>query len=187
MFWYDKILKNKQANKSMSFKFEDTADLKWIASQTSHNSYQLIEDNRTIGSLVFHKKSKRIAAGKIDGREFKIKKHWLFSNSIFIEPNDLRMHTMLITDFNKGGMIELDGEKIFWKCYSKLENEWMFTNEDNKKLIVFKPVTSFYKTGYLAQIKSKDLNEYSISTLLLLGIFNLIIIDEVAGITSAFI
>ena len=187
MFWYEKILINKQADENMSFKFEDTADLKWIASQTSHNSYQLIEDNRTIGSLVFHKKSKRIAAGKIDGREFKIKKHWLFSNSIFIEPNDLRMHTMLITDFNKGGMIELDGEKIFWKCYSRLQNEWMFANENNKKIIAFKPVTSFYKTGYFAQIKSKGFDKHSITILLLLGIFNLIIMDEMTGITSAFI
>ena len=187
MFWYEKILKSKQANDSISFKLEDAADLKWLAGQTSDSSYQLIECGKTIGSLEFSKKSKRVAAGKIAGKEFKIKKHWLFSNRIFVESNGLQMHTMLITDFNKSGMIELDGEKIFWKCYSRLENEWMFTNERNKKIIVFKPVTSFYKTGYFAKIKSKDLDEHSISILLLLGIFNLILIGEVTGTASAFI
>lgn len=189
MFWYEKILEGKPADECKSFKIEDNANLKWIANQTSNNSYQLIESGTTIGSLIFPKKSKRIAAGKIAGKEFKIKKHWLFASKILIEQsNSLIKHAMIITDFNKDGMIEFDNkERVFWNRYKHLENEWAFSAENNKKLIVFKPVTSIYTSGYFVEIKNKYLEEQIAAVLLLLGIFILMTMGEETGITSAFI
>ena len=95
---------------------------------------------------------------------------------------------MKITDFNKNGMIEFDNkERVFWNRYKHLENEWAFSSENNMKLIVFKPVTSIYKSGYNVEIKNKYLEENIAAVLLLLGIFILMTIGEELGIASAFI
>ncbi len=189
MSWYEKILKGKPDADAASFKIEVNANLKWIADQNISSRYQLIEENRTIGSLVFTKKSKRAAAGKIYGLEFIIKSHWLFQNKILIEQTGcLKRYTMIITDFHKSGMIELENnERLFWGCFRNLEYEYSFSNERNKKLIVFKPVTSFYKSGYFVKIKSKDLDKLSTAVLLLLGIYNLIVFGEETGTASIFI
>ena len=189
MSWYEKILKGKPGDDAASFKLEENANLKWIASQTINNSYQLIEESRTIGSLAFLKNSKRVAAGRVYSLEFIIKNHWLFRNKILIEQTgSLKNFTMLITDFHKSGMIELEEDgMVFWKCYKTLEHEWAYSDSSNRKIIIFKPVTSIYKSGYYVKIKCKDLDERSIAILLLLGMYNLLKVSDETGIASVFI
>ncbi len=189
MSWYEKILKGKPGDDAASFTLEENANLKWIANHTINNSYQLLEERRTIGSLAFPKYSKRIAAGKVHNFEFVIKNHWLFRNKIIIErAGSLRIFTMLITDFHKSGIIELGNDgKVFWKCYKTLEHEWAFSDSSNRRLIDFKPVTSIYKSAYFVKIKCKELDECSVAILLLLGIYNLLKVSEETGIASTFI
>lgn len=188
MSWYDKILKGKPDDEEPSFRIEGNANLKWIANQTVINSYQLIEDHRIIGSLVFTKNSRRIADGKVYGLEFIIKSHWFFRNKILIQQSgSLKKCTMIITDLHKSGMIEFGNKEcLFWNCLNSLKHEWAFSNKGNKKLIVFKPVTSFYKSGYFVRIKSKEFDKPSLAVLLLIGIYNLLNLKEDVGITSAF-
>ena len=188
MSWYEKILKGKPGDETASFKMEESANLKWIANTTVNNSYQLIEDNRTIGSLVFPKGIRKFAFGNIYGMKFKIQKHWLYRNRILIEQTGvINKLYMKITDFHKSGVIKIDNSSFFWNCFKKLANEWAFSNERGKKLIVLKPVTSFYKSGYFVKIRSIETDKRSIAVLLLLGIYNLIITSDEIGIASTFI
>ncbi len=188
MSWYEKILEGKLGDETATFNIEESANLNWIANQVVNNSYQLIEDNRTIGSLVFSKGITRFATGKIYGMEFKIQKHWLYRNRILIEQTGMiNKLSMEITDFHKSGVIKIDNSSFFWNCFRKFANEWAFSNEHNKKLIVFKPITSFYKSGYFVKIKSRETDKRSIKVLLLLGIYNLTITSDETGIASTFI
>ncbi len=189
MYWYENILSGKPENESKYSNLTEFKYFKWLENQIAGKSYQLICDNKTIGSLVFIDQSKRSAIGKICGKEFLINRHRFFPSRITInQKGNLRKSKMSITGFNKHGTLDIKHEeKILWIRLKHLENEWAFTEGNNQKKIVFKPISSFYKSGYLVEIKNKSINEETMAILLLLGIFNLVTMDEETGLASVFI
>ncbi|MGA7723279.1 MAG: hypothetical protein WCA84_19080 [Ignavibacteriaceae bacterium] len=161
------------------FDLIESAQFKWIEDISKPGVYYFIniEQNKTIGSINFRNGFIKSAGCSIFNKKYNLKKKGLFDPRIII--NDDNKNTPAATFYyynwkGDGELLLADGEKYYWEPYDNLNNEWMFYDKLENELIHFKPITSFFKTGYYINIKAENLSQDNISTLISLGIFNLI-------------
>jgi hypothetical protein len=161
------------------FDLIESAKYKWIEDISKSGVYKLIniEENRTLGSISFRNGFLKSAGCSIFNKKYNLKKKGLFDPRISIYDDNKIEPAATFYYYNWKGDGELllaGGEKYYWEPYDSLNNEWMFYDKLENELIHFKPISSFFKTGYYINIKDEKLSQENVSILISLGIFNLI-------------
>jgi len=173
MYWYDKILNENliETQNPVNNEF-----FRWKEDLLNRGNYILQNDNKTFGSLALLNKKGTSAAGKINGDKFFIKKKGVFTEQFEItEENTSRKLTAELKSFNgEEEILTFNNKKIYWRQLNKLDDDWLFFDEENNPMIHFKPVSSFHLSGYYAVILDDLIDKDILPFLLLLGLYNAI-------------
>jgi hypothetical protein len=180
MEWLDKRMDSEAAVDSKVSNLLDIiepAQFKWVEDISQEGKYKLIDkqENKVAGSIDVRNGFIKSASCKIFNRTYRMKKKGLFDPRILINENN-NEQAAIFYYYNWKGDGELllnDGEKYFWEPYDSLNNEWIFYGKLENELVHFKPITSFFKSGYYVDIKDENINQKTLSILIMLGAFNL--------------
>ena len=182
MEWSEKILEEQPVignNLNNIFDLIESAQFKWVEDISKKGAYKLIDlnENKIKGFINIRDGFKKSAACNIFNRKYRMKKKGLFDPRIIINEDNNNDPVSTFYYYNwkgDGELLVADGVKYFWEPYDRLNNEWMFYDMHENELLHFKPMTSFFKSGYFINIKDENLNQKTVSIFIMFGIFNLI-------------
>jgi hypothetical protein len=182
MEWLEKRLEEKPAiknNFNNIFDLNESAQFKWVEDISPKGVFKLfdLQENKIKGSIKIRNGFKKSALCNIFNKNYSMKKKGLFDPRVIINEDNNNDPVSTFYYYNWKGDGELlfaDGVKYFWEPYNRLNNEWMFYDQHENELIHFKPMTSFYKSGYFIKIKDENLNQKTVLIFIMFGIFNLI-------------
>jgi exoribonuclease R len=177
MYWYDKILNENSIEKQnlVNYNF-----LKWKEDSSNRGNYFLTSDDGKIGSLTMLNKKGTSAVGIINGNKFFIKKKGFLTEQFEVseESTNRKLTASLENVSGEEEILTFDKKKIYWKQLKKMEDDWMFLNENKDTLVYFKPVSSFHLSGYSVDIMDSKKDKDILPFLLLLGLYNVITVAD---------
>jgi hypothetical protein len=180
MEWFEQVLDSYTVKEDKLNREIDLYSLKfdWVEINLKKGIYKLIitNGNEIKGFINIYKAIKRSVTSILFNKKYIIKKTGLMNRRILIrEQNHNEQLVLSLTKNTKDSELFLpDGEKIYWKHSCNSNNEWIFIDQNDNKLLQFNLEKSFLSSGFNIIIKDKKLYQKTVLLLVVTGIFNLI-------------
>ena len=180
MEWFEKVLDSCPVKEDKLIHKVDLYTLKfdWVEINLKKGTFKLIitNGNEIKGFINIYKTYKRSVTSILFNKKYIIKKTGLINRRIIIkEGNIIKPLTIVLTNRSKNPELLLpNGEKIYWKSSYFSNNEWIFFDQNDNKLLQFNLEDSFLNSGFNIIIKDKKLYQETFLLLIVAGIFNLI-------------